>query len=325
MENKKASLESANNPIYKDFFFNNKFVQTLEIHNTIWNGKDSNNSFSLKDKNTQKEEIPNILQRTFGIKEKNLFIKKYNEAISGDGQEWKRITTLHSSSLIALLCFYSVSKEHPLTIGDYTYEQSYFEVKTVVHYSHKSNMDIVLRGFNNKTGKKAVLFLESKFTEYLNCSKKDDISIDAYENEYNKLTLFKNSIENIKFSKGEKYICIESVNPNEFPIYCGGIKQMLSHYIGVCNYATEKYAEHKSFKYADDEEVILGEIMFNFEGLITNSLKKLKNYMKVYSELAKRINEHQSRVRMLEKIITYQEIFSGDFIKENKIKQFYKL
>ena len=100
---------------------------------------------------------------------------------------------------------------------------------------------------------------------------------------------------------------------------------MLSHYIGVCNYATEKYAEHKSFKYADDEEVILGEIMFNFEGLITNSLKKLKNYMKVYSELAKRINEHQSRVRMLEKIITYQEIFSGDFIKENKIKQFYKL
>ena len=121
MENKKASLESTNNPIYKDFFFNNKFVQTLEIHNTIWNGKDSNNSFCLKDKNTQKEEIPNILQRTFGIKEKNLFIKKYNEAISGDGQEWKRITTLHSSSLIALLCFYSVSEKHPLSIGDYIF------------------------------------------------------------------------------------------------------------------------------------------------------------------------------------------------------------
>lgn len=325
MGNNEVSFQNTDKPIYKDFFFKNKFVKNLEIHHTIWKGKDSNNSFSLRDKNTTKEEIPNILQNTFGIRDKERFIDKYKESISGDGQEWKRITTLHSSSLIALLCFYSVSKEHPLKIGDYTYEESFFEVKTFVHDDHKSNMDIVLRGFNTKTNKNAVLFLESKFTEFLTGGKKDEISIDAYEDEYNKLSLFENTIKNIKFSKNEKYICIEPEKPRKYPIYCDGIKQMLSHYIGVRNYVTEKYVEHENFKYAENEEVILGEIMFDFKGEVAYSEKKLQNYKNVYSELANKINEHQSQVRILENVITYQEIFSGDFIKEKEIKDFYNL
>lgn len=320
------------NPIYNKFFFKNDFVQELKqekkIHPTIWRKRKSDRSFCLIDGST-KEEIANILQDTFSIENENLFKIKYKEAISGDGQEWKRITTLHSSSLLALLCFYSVSKERPLSIGDYIFNESFFEVKTVVHDSHKSNMDIVLRGANKKTGKKAVLFLESKFTEYLNCGRKDGISIDAYNDKYNELSLFDKPIKNILFGKNDKGIFIEAENSRKTPIYCEGIKQMLSHYIGVSNYATQKSAEHKIFKYADNEEIILGEIMFDFKEPIIKSSDKLKNYKQVYSELAKRINEHQCNIRMLDEVMTYQEIFTNkdnsNFIKEENIKRFYNL
>lgn len=70
---------------------------------------------------------------------------------------------------------------------------------------------------------------------------------------------------------------------------------------------------------------MLGEIMFDFKGKITKCEEKLQNYKVVYSELANKINEHQSQVRILENVISYQEIFSGDFIEEKEIKNFYKL
>ena len=325
MENEEASFNSTDKPIYKDFFSKNNFVQGLKIHPTIWREKESKNSFSLIDKETPKKEIPKILQKTFGIENKVLFNKKYNEAITGDGQEWKRITTLHSSSLLALLCFYSVSKERPLSIGDYIFNESFFEVKTVVKDSHKSNMDIVLRGVNKETGEKTVLFLESKFTEYLTCSKKNNISIDAYYDKYNELSLFDKPIKNILFGKNDKGIFIEAENPKKIPIYCEGIKQLLSHYIGVNNYVTKKSAEHETFKYADNEKILLGEIVFDFKEPIRKSSDKLNNYKQVYSELAKRINKHQNLIEILNKVMTYQEIFTDNFIKEENIKQFYKL
>ena len=314
-------MKSSKNLVYKDFFSANQFVQKLNVYSTIWRGRKSKNSFSLKNINTRKEKIPQILQRVFGIENKSLFNIKYEEAISGDGQEWKRITTLHSSSLIALLCFYSVSKEHPLKIDCYNFDESFFEVKTIVHDSHKSNMDVVLRGENTKTGKKAVLFLESKFTEYLACGKKSNISIDVYDATYNKLLLFDKPIKNIRFGKNDDGIFVEAKKP----IYCGGIKQMLSHYMGVSNYATHKCVEHNRFKYVDGEEILLGEIMFDFKGCIVNSAAKLQNYKETYSELAKRINGHQHQVRMLDEVMTYQEIFTDNFIKEENIRLFYNL
>lgn len=320
------------NPIYNNFFFKNDFVQELKqekkIHPIIWKKRKSDSSFCLIDGST-KEEITSLLQDTFGIENEPLFKTKYKEAISGGGQEWKRITTLHSSSLLALLCFYSVSKERPLSIGDYIFNESFFEVKTVVKDSHKSNMDIVLRGVNKETGEKTVLFLESKFTEYLTCSKKNNISIDAYYDKYNELSLFDKPIKNILFGKNDKGIFIEAENPKKFPIYCEGIKQLLSHYIGVNNYVTKKSAEHETFKYADNEKILLGEIVFDFKEPIRKSSDKLNNYKQVYSELAKRINEHQCNIRMLDEVMTYQEIFTNkdnsNFIKEENIKQFYKL
>ena len=103
MENKGTILNITDNPIYKDFFFKNDFVlNELETYPTIWRGKESKNSFSLSNKDTYektdisdvKKDISDLLQKTFAIENKELFGRKYEEAISGDGKEWKRITQI---------------------------------------------------------------------------------------------------------------------------------------------------------------------------------------------------------------------------------------
>ena len=128
----------------------------------------------------------NKLREVFDIKSDS-FKKKFEMAISGDGQEVKRISTLHSSSLAALLLLYSVSESKQLECflneKKYTFTDSFFEVKTNVKDSHFSNMDVVLVGKNSE-GRDVIFFLESKFSEYFNTGMCDNISLDAYEKEY---------------------------------------------------------------------------------------------------------------------------------------------
>ena len=85
-------------------------------------------------------------------------------ACGGSGQEERRITTLHSSSLCALLFFYNVTDNHPLTIkGVGTFKESVFEFRSPVRdEEHPSCMDVVLIG-EDEEHKPLVLFLESKF------------------------------------------------------------------------------------------------------------------------------------------------------------------
>ena len=53
--------------------------------------------------------VSESLANNFGIeKEKYLFIEKFGMSCSGTGGELKKITTLHSSSLCALLFFFNV-------------------------------------------------------------------------------------------------------------------------------------------------------------------------------------------------------------------------
>lgn len=322
------NFNNSDNKIYKLFFNNNRLVEKWNeeglIHETFWRGQESHNSFSLKDKDSYRSTIPRILENRFGIQDKALFEKKYQEAISGDGQEWTRITTLHSSSLIALLCFYSVSKNNSIEILDYTFEESFFEVKTQVYQDSESNMDVVLRG-KDKKGNKVVLFLECKFSEYLNTGKYHKISKAAYEQHYKELGLFDgNPIANIEITNPDGGICIAP--QKDKAVYCGGIKQMLSHYIGVSHYSKNRdkfLADHSSFKADPEEKVLLGEILFDFGRDITAD--KLENYQEAYSSLARIIN-NTGEIEMFERVLTYQDVFrKKDIIKEPNILAFYKL
>ena len=171
--------------LYQNFFAKKEIVKNCiekgELYKTYWNGDYSDNSCSFVDYNKDHGKKAIIkttvekLESIFQMSNKELFEAKFKQAISGDGQEWKRIATLHSSSLVALLCFYSVTNSKPLTINvdgnDCIFTESHFECKNRVGIDgkgnpHYSNMDVVLIG-KTKENKSVILFLESKFSEYL--------------------------------------------------------------------------------------------------------------------------------------------------------------
>lgn len=331
----KDIIES-NSSIYCRYFASNDIVRTWagehKIHKS-WSdrySKLSDNSFCLEPRKTDGKGEGNFatLCELFGIVDKDLFEKKYHQAVSGDGQEWKRITTLHSSSLLTLLCFYSVSEDHPLEYKNYRFTESLFEVKTPVVGTRNSNMDVVLRGKNLSNGKDVTLFLESKFSEYLNSGKYKGINADAYRKTYRQLGLLENqSVIGPLVFKEEDGDGI-TIASEERGYYCGGIKQMLSHFIGVSHYRNDGASatiEKQSFKWQDDEEVLLCEILYELPDDV-DTCNKFGKYADTYQKLAEIINNKQNSFRMADNILTYQKLFSkGKFIKEETVRKFYSL
>ena len=188
--------------LYKDFFspqYNSIIKYCLKnnyLYETYWQGKYSESSCAFCDiKNSKNDDIKNTIKNVFRIKDSS-FDSKYYQAISGDGQEYRRISILQSSSLVALLCFYKISPNHPLKIKieenhNCIFTHSIFEYKNPIQKddpNHCSNIDIVLVGKECDAPKKSViLFLESKFSEYLSGGKEKGIS-PVYDDIYNQIT-----------------------------------------------------------------------------------------------------------------------------------------
>lgn len=291
--------------------------------------KYSDNSLSFGDViRDDKCQALRILKRIFKIESINCDYKYY-EAIKGDGHEWKRITTMTSSSLIALLCFYdvttnnannkalsiSVTKNRVVVITD-----SKFEVKNKVSGSHYSNMDIVLLGhYEDHVESKVSILLESKFSEYLNNGKCSGISEKVYADIYTKLSdtftemgLTTEPDEKLNKSGGKTF-SLTSVTGKECHHYATGIKQMISHYLGVGDYIS-KHPDH---------DVYLAEILFDFG---ESSSKKFSDYEGLYSQLAKGINalNKDKNFVMLEHPFTYQTLlYTGSYPLDKKVMEFY--
>lgn len=337
----------SSNPIYNEFF--SKSNLDADVEKTKWRDKDSDNSFCFINPTVKyKQRVNEVLKKlkeVFDIRSDS-FDEKYHMAISGDGQEVKRISTLHSSSLAALLLLYSVKDKTfkcKLDGKDYTFYDCFFEVKTNVKDSHFSNMDVVLIGKNSE-GKNIIFFLESKFSEYLNTGMCNNISLDTYEDEYNKLGLTGDKvISGLHFGIGmgkDNVRCLQiiSSDPN-IPQYCSGIKQMISHYIGVSNYI--RYGEkamdpkQKEMRFFDNlvsllndgADIILGEVLFAFDDEINKGASKLSTYSSAYKELAKILNDNPNKLSnlyILPEVLTYQELLKG-FELDKKVKAFYQL
>ena len=100
--------KTSNNPIYREFFSKSRLE--AKVDKTIWRGSPSENSFCFINPEVKYKEregvVLNKLREVFEIQSVS-FDDKFRQAISGDGQEVKRIATLHSSSLAALLLLYS--------------------------------------------------------------------------------------------------------------------------------------------------------------------------------------------------------------------------
>ena len=307
--------------------FNNESVERtlsgVTLENTLFRGKRSQKSLSIKHMDTGQD-----LACIFGLDWK-IFADKYLQATSGDGQEARRIRTLHSSSLLCLLCFYGVSEERPLNLivegRQVRFTSSQFEVKNPVGTDetgkeHNSNMDVVLYGKDSQNGKKVILFLESKFSEYLTWGKYSGISNHVYRKIYAQLShngvLERMGLKYEENPDNRAYSDLASVKGKTMH-YAGGIKQMVSHFLGVKNTAAGKQFE--------DYDIYLGEILFKFPDSFEDANIKFKDYIQLYNSLAEGLNQlSEDKFNVQSQCLTYQDVFK-DYDLEESVRTFYSL
>lgn len=340
MDKKKRSL-------YENMWGNSDFNYPVE--KTIFRGAPTENSYTflgayIKDKDVseeiQEDYCRDRLAEIFGIANLELFKDKFHMSIGGSGQELKRIATVHSSSLCALLFFYGVSKSNPYELNiagiDYVFTESYFEYQnTVIEGRNPSNMDVVLIGKEKKTGLKTVFFIESKFSEYYErTGKQFNISTEYLKDKYGEGIYKSGCLEKMGISlierAGEPEFSIDSENS----CYLEGIKQMVSHFIGVvklCDSPTSK-DDAIAKAIAAGAKVILGEILFTDrigELPVNKNEKCFESYRTRYQVLSEELNTQLSKYGMNEKVIVLPNILSYDIfkgakcIKEDRIKRFY--
>ena len=319
------TIEEGPQPLY-ELFNNNavgKILADVQLENGPWFDRISKKSLRIKSVDKGQD-----LAGIFGLNP-NVFADKYLQATSGLGQEARRIRTLHSSSLLCLLCFYGVSEERPLRLNlegrQTTFTSSQVEVKNPVGTDetgreHESNMDVVLCGKDAQTGKKVILFLESKFSEYLTWGKYSGISNYVYQKTYGQLeengVLERMGLRYEECPDKPGYSDLDSVKGKTMH-YAGGIKQMVSHFLGVKNAAAGKQYE--------DYDIYLGEILFKFPDSIEDAQRKFNDYDGLYKTLAKGLNLlSEDKFKVLCQCLTYQDVFK-DYDLEESVRSFYSL
>lgn len=301
------------------------------------------------------------IQKAFEISNPEMYAKQYNKAISGNGDEAKKILSLHSSSRCALLCFYNVEAK-PIKLNikgeDIEFNYSTFEFKNPV-IRYPSNMDVVLLSTDRKT----VLFLESKFSEYY-------ISAGDHSAFISKSYLDKNKPSGSVYSRIDeidlsRVSCVQDYKDGDGKVkkrdgfklvtkdgsinYLDGIKQMISHYVGVIRRLEGKslkadleseinaeiYKEVVSALNAADSKVYLGEILFDRFFLPKDSqeedpAKLLKAYSGLYEKLAEILNneiskrKYAGKFEVLPEDILYSEVMQKNATAiEKKTLKFY--
>lgn len=314
------------------------------VEKTLYKGTRTPNSYTFLKTSAENEDVCREgLADLFAIADKDLFEQKFKQSIGGSGQELKRIATVHSSSLCALLFFYNVSKGNPYTMEiegeEYIFTDSCFEYQNmVIEGRNPSNIDVVLVDTHKNTGRPAVFFVESKFSEYFErLEKKLAISTEYLKNKYSK-PIYRNSCMN---EMGLHVV--EKPNDKNFWLvsdeicYVEGIKQMISHYVGVRNFCDMLKKKDKGDEDIENAvlggaKILLGEILFT-KGIgqmpIGNGKKAFDSYQEKYRILAEALNEQiridgmSEQVSVLADILSYSQFQNSSCIKEERIRRFY--
>lgn len=258
---------------------------------------------------------------------------RFLQAVTGAGNEWMEINQLNSSALLSFLCFHAVGIDgRTIKIDGTTYNKVKFEFKSPLNGSSSPSwMDVV---FLNENSKKA-LFLESKFTEYTKQTTRP-LKISSYYNlRYEKV--FGNT--NIDLGDDSHTHFEDNSWKADSPVYLEGVKQMICHFLGIIDQIVMPVKNDKG-KYKDDswgeltdyEEIVLGEIVYDFKNEASTSYKD--TYKALSSFLNNCVEKHEKHCGLKKKIIvlkdllTYQEVFEANAnacLLKNSVGEFYGL
>lgn len=322
-------------------------LERVNIEQTLDKRTNKRSSWSKSFSANDGEELE-TLSNVFGFPITHKVKALFESATSGDGDESRKILTLHSSSLLAFVCFHQISSV-PIIIDGIVYDEVMFEVKNDVigaTLGKPSNVDVLLLGENRKK----LLFIESKFTEYLSGGRAY-LSEERYKAFYD--ILLRNNPFHFNASKlpvrhkqdkehAEPYFTDEyCLNTGEQTKgYFGGIKQAFSHLLGIGTGPAIDQAKgnelynHELLDLAD--EIKFASIVFNCDN------KKYTSYNKLYtsiftneSVIKKSVNEvlrknginHENiigKLKIFPNLLSYQKIFE-DYPLHQNIRVFYSL
>ena len=312
----------------------------IAIIPTIYKRTNNNSTWSKSFKSEEGKELE-TLSKIFDLTITPEMRELFKSATGGDGDEKSKILTLHSSSLLAFLCFYDLSN-HPITIDKRQYNEAMFEVKNDVidaSLGKPSNIDVLLMGENRKR----LMFLESKFTEYLSGGKaflSPDRYKDFYELLSEKLELpFIASFDKVKHKPNKSHS--EPFETEEYCLktkertseYLGGIKQAFSHLLGIATGpANKQLPENESYKMSlleNAEEIRFATIVFNCDN------DKFKKYDDLYKSVFENsdvikgtikdvLKKRELKLTIVPHLLQYQEMFQANFLHD-KVREFYRV
>lgn len=277
----------------------------------------SNLSIGFSIDKDNRDEACQVLADIFLPNEKETrenFSRCFKEATSGSGQEIDKINALHSSSLCALLFFFNVCPNHPIVIDDIEYDKVLFEYENKVFpfRSKPSSMDVVL----TSSKQNAILFLESKFSEYLT-NQCQSVSKAYFNNEPSKS--FYESLsglyEKCDYSEDQYHLRFHDA-------YSQGIKQIIAHLAGITNFVKGKYYEsERRLKFKEGTKVYFQEIVFELNG----HQAEFDAYQKLSEKVRNLIGSKIDSRIVWKPMITYRGAFKAnrDFLQDH-VKAFYR-
>lgn len=312
----------------------------IAIIPTIYKRTNNNSTWSKSFKSEEGKELE-TLSKIFDLTITPEMRELFKSATGGDGDEKSKILTLHSSSLLAFLCFYDLSN-HPITIDKRQYNEAMFEVKNDVidaSLGKPSNIDVLLMGENRKR----LMFLESKFTEYLSGGKaflSPDRYKDFYELLSEKLELpFIASFDKVKHKPNKSHS--EPFETEEYCLktkertseYLGGIKQAFSHLLGIATGPAKKQTkgneDYTSSLLENADEIKFASIVFNCDNKKFDDYKILYESVFENSDVIKDtikdvLKKRELKLTIVPHLLQYQEVFQANFLHE-KVREFYRV
>ena len=282
------------------------------------------------------------IRRTFGDGSDWIKCSQYETVISGEGNEEEKIDSAFSSSLQSLL-FFAKTEEKGVKIRfdekDYVFKKAVFEYKNKV-IGYPSSVDVVLID----EAKKAICFVESKLLEIVRDSNetgKAEVGVSYYAkdgvgfNETLGLTIGDLKDLGIRTPKDDDYLeivkgsgipkqVIEPIRDNKF-VYSYGIKQVLSHLIGIASfqkresaYGSESVdpipAKDRAF-----EKCFYLQLYNELPGFSgdKDAKRKLDDFKKHFEAVRDVVMNKDQRPVDGMYIMTYQDLFQ-DLFEENK-------
>jgi len=262
-----------------------------------------------------KEVKDNLFGEEMSLKHLKMFENGSGSELE-DKKTPAKAKAIDSSSMLSYNFFRYIDESHPLEIDEIEYDKVFFEVKlrTLKTRSNPANIDVVLVSKDRKT----ILFIESKFLEYIESG--SAFFSESYKKEVSYYSYSDNKVD------VKDLLEISNNFVNKRGHYNYGIKQNICHLIGISNLKNSQAAQkwfintyRKKYKdvYTDsDIDVFVNpKTTFRFMNLIfcpknEKAKKAYENYRKDLEEFWKSLPPVIKEFIRTPFIMTYRDLFN---------------